>query len=60
MQTNEFNDYSTILMNLERITKSLHDKCLHKNYDGFLDDIGEGHRNLTQLLVWILGDMKND
>lgn len=54
----DFNDYSTILMNLEQVTKNLSDKCLHKNYDGFIDDIGEGHRQLTKLLIWILGDLK--
>jgi hypothetical protein len=54
----DFNDYSTILMNLEEVTKKLHDKCLHKNYDGFMDDIGEGHRQLTKLLIWILGETK--
>lgn len=29
----EFLDYSTILMEIERLEKELHDACLHKQFD---------------------------
>ena len=29
----EFLDYSTILMEIERLEKELHDACLHKHFD---------------------------
>lgn len=29
----EFLDYSTILMEIERLEKELHDSCLHKQFD---------------------------
>lgn len=31
--TEEFLDYSTILMEVERLEKELHDACLHKQFD---------------------------
>lgn len=49
----EFDDYSTYLMDLEKILKDLHDKCLHKNYDGYIGDIGKAHDKLSKLLIWI-------
>lgn len=49
----EFIDYSTLLMNIERKTKELHDKCLHKNYEGYLADIVSIHSDLTMLATWI-------
>jgi hypothetical protein len=49
----DFKDYSTILMDLERILKSLEDKCLHKKYDGYITEIGHAHKKLSDLLIWI-------
>jgi hypothetical protein len=48
-----FIDYSTLLMDIERKTKDLHDKCLHKKYDGFMADIVSIHSDLTMLATWI-------
>lgn len=49
----EFDDYSTHLMDLEKILKNLHQKCLHKNYEGYINDIGQAHEKLSRLLIWI-------
>lgn len=54
----EFIDYSTLLMDIERITKSLHNKCLHKQYEGYMADIAELQSKATMLAVWIT-DEKN-
>lgn len=53
MQTSEFIDYSTLLMDMERITKRLHDKCLHKQYEGYMADIAELQSKTTLLGVWM-------
>lgn len=56
MQTNENNyfiDYSTILIDMEKIVKRLHDKCLHKQYEGYLADIAELQSKTTLLGVWM-------
>lgn len=52
----EFNDYSTIIMDLERTIKSLENKCLHKTYDGYITEIGHAHQKLSQLLLWIANE----
>lgn len=49
----QFIDYSTLLMNIEKKTKDLHDKCLHKKYDGFMADIVNIHSDLSILAGWI-------
>ena len=49
----EFKDYSNILMDLERTIKSLENKCLHKKYDGYIQEIGHAHSKLSELLIWI-------
>lgn len=49
----EFKDYSNILMDLERTIKSLENKCLHKKYDGYIQEIGHAHQKLSELLIWI-------
>jgi hypothetical protein len=49
----QFVDYSTLLMNIEKKTKDLHDKCLHKKYDGFMADIVNIHADLSMLAGWI-------
>ena len=48
-----FIDYSTLIMNMETKLKDLEDKCLHKQYAGYLADIVSIHSNLSQLAVWI-------
>jgi len=49
----EFIDYSTLLMDMEKLTKSLHEKCLHKQYEGYMADIAEMQAKTTLLGVWI-------
>jgi len=56
MQTSEFIDYSTLLMDMERITKSLHDKCLHKQYEGYMADLAELQSKATLLGAWIAAE----
>jgi hypothetical protein len=53
MNKNEFVDYSTLLMDIETLTRSLHDKCLHKRYEGYLSEISVIQSKLTLLAVWI-------
>jgi hypothetical protein len=50
---NEFIDYSNLLMDIEKMTKSLHDKCLHKRYEGYLSEINVIQSKLILLAVWI-------
>jgi hypothetical protein len=49
----QFIDYSTLLMDMERIVKQLHEKCLHKQYEGYMADIAELHSKTTLLGAWI-------
>ena len=58
MKTSEFIDYSTLLMDIERITKRLEYKCLHKQYEGYMADIAELQAKTTLLGVWMT-DEKN-
>ena len=51
MKTSEFIDYSTLLMDIERITKRLEYKCLHKQYEGYMADIAELQSKTTLLGV---------
>jgi hypothetical protein len=53
MNKSEFIDYSNLLMDMERIVKSLHDKCLHKQYEGYLADLAELQSKTTLLGVWM-------
>lgn len=53
-----FIDYSTLIMDMERKLKDLEDKCLHKQYAGYLADIVSIHSNLSQLAVWISEQQK--
>ena len=57
-------DYSTILMRIERTTKSLEEKCLHKRFEGFNKDIALIHSDLTLLAMWAVNkeaiDIFND
>ena len=52
----QFIDYSTLLMDMERIIKSLHDKCLHKHYEGYLADLSELQSKATLLGAWIAAE----
>ena len=47
------NDYSTILMRIERSVKSLDYKCMNKSYDGFVLDINRINNDLVMLAHWI-------
>ena len=60
MKTSEFIDYSTLLMDIERITKRLHDKCLNKQYEGYMADIAELQAKTTLLGIWITEEKRKD
>ena len=60
MKTSEFIDYSTLLMDIERITKRLEYKCLHKQYEGYLADIAELQSKTTLLGVWMTDEKNKD
>ena len=51
--TNDLFDYSTLLIDIERLIKSLNDKCLHKRYEGYLSEISVIQSKLTLLAVWM-------
>ena len=57
-------DYSTILMRIEKTTKSLEQKCLHKKFVGFSNEIAQIHSDLTLLGMWAVNqeaiDIFND
>jgi Mg2+ and Co2+ transporter CorA len=50
----EFNDYSTIIMDLERTLKSLEHQCLHKQHKNYIQEIGHAHQKLSELMIWML------
>ena len=47
------NDYSTMLMNIERSVKTLSEMCLNKQYTGFYSEINTIISNLIGLSHWI-------
>jgi hypothetical protein len=51
-------------MRIERTTKSLEEKCLHKRFEGFNKDIALIHSDLTLLAMWAVNkeaiDIFND
>ena len=51
--TNDLFDYSTLLIDIEKLIKSLNDKCLHKRYEGYLSEISVIQSKLTLLAVWM-------
>lgn len=57
MNQNDLDDYAPHLMELEIIIKRLHDKCLHKKYDGYMQDIGYAHDRLSKLLLWMMREV---
>ena len=53
-------DYSTILMRIEKRIKSLEEKCLHKKYAGFSNDLAQIHSDLTLLGMWAMSQEARD
>ena len=53
-------DYSTILMRIERTTKSLDQRCLHKRFAGFNNEIAQMHSDLTLLAMWAVNQEARD
>jgi hypothetical protein len=51
-------------MRIERTTKKLEEKCLHKRFEGFSSDIALMHSDLTLLAMWAVNkeaiDIFND
>lgn len=48
-----FNDYSTILMSIERRVKALDKMCLEERYEGYASEITTIQSELTLLAAWI-------
>ena len=55
-----FVDYSNLLMDIELFTKRLGDKCLNKDYQGFLTDISMINQKLTLLAIWMAEESKKN
>ena len=53
-------DYSTILIRIEKTTKSLEEKCLHKKFVGFNSEIAQMHSDLTLLAMWAVNQEASD
>lgn len=53
-------DYSTILIRIEKTTKSLEEKCLHKKFVGFNKEIAQMHSDLTLLAMWAVNQEASD
>jgi hypothetical protein len=51
--SNDLFDYSTLLLDIEKLIKSLNDKCLHKRYEGYLSEISVIQSKLILLAVWM-------
>jgi hypothetical protein len=51
--TEEFVDYSTILMKVEQLEKDLHDACLHKHYDKVPHMVDDLIVQALQLKQWV-------
>jgi hypothetical protein len=47
-------------MRIERTTKSLDQKCLHKKFVGFNDDITHIHSDLVLLAMWAVNQQASD
>ena len=45
-------------MDIELFTKRVGDKCLHKDYQGFLTDISMINQKLTLLAIWMSEQQK--
>lgn len=53
-----FNDYSTILMSIERRVKALDKMCLSKRYEGYTSEITSIQSELTLLAAWISAEQE--
>lgn len=51
----EFFDYSTILMRIERLQKEMHDACLHKRYKEVPSKANELMEQALLLKQWVRG-----
>jgi hypothetical protein len=47
-------------MRIEKRTKSLEEKCLHKKFVGFNSDIAQIHSDLTLLAMWAVNQEASD
>lgn len=54
----EFVDYSTILMKVERLEKAIHDACLHKNYEKVPQLADDLIVQALQIKQWVKGRKK--
>lgn len=48
----EFNDWSTHVLNAEKLLRVIEDKLLHKNRDGLKEDIDAAVLSLFKTLAW--------
>ena len=55
-----FIDYSNLLMEIELFAKRLGDKCLHKDYQGFLTDTSMINQKLVLLAIWMAEQQKKE
>jgi predicted glycosyltransferase len=46
------NDWSTHLINVEKLLRSIEDKLLHKRHEGIKDEIYEAIDSLYDTLTW--------
>ena len=47
-------------MRIEKRIKSLEEKCLHKKYAGFSNDLAQIHSDLTLLGMWAMSQEARD
>jgi hypothetical protein len=55
-----FNDYSTILMSIEKRVKNLGEMCLNKRYEGYASEITSIQSELTLLAAWISAEQERE
>lgn len=51
--TQEFTDYSTILMDIENLERKIHDACLDKKFDVASDLTNKLFDRVIDLKIWI-------
>ena len=49
---NDFNDWSTHLLNAEKLMRLIENKLLHKRRDGIQEDVNEAISSLYKTLEW--------
>jgi hypothetical protein len=47
-------DYAPILLKMDKLSKELHEACLHKQYDGALEMTNEMVVQTRMLRAWLL------